>query len=119
MLFIAIRSIIITYCNPVVGKKLLQHCLGCVVGGSTLATTGIGFHVTSTTPGLQPLNMPGVTQYQKAVLGFTYETVEGGVVGHAYQAGYGELPITTGPNKAVDIQACRARFAQTGNGALP
>jgi len=49
-----------------------------------LGVNALGFHITSTTPGLTPIDNPLVFSYQKKVLGYSAKTSAELTIGHLY-----------------------------------
>lgn len=81
--FMMVRFIIINNCNPFVNGVFIQNCINCVVGLSGVGLLFIGVHNQCTQPGLTPLMLPGISAYQKKVLGYSYTTAAEGLTLHA------------------------------------
>ena len=121
--FVLVRLVIINHCNPVVSSSLVSKCLQC--GGLAIGSVlcGLGFHTNATTPGLDPVNVPGTRAYQEWKIGYSYTTQQAGIDAHAYEMLFGRKPICFPGTKIADGESCRIavewKLKSEVNGAVP
>lgn len=75
IIFEFVTLIIINVCNPWTNFQILHSGKSLFSAGVATTGIGLGFHLVCTTPGVNPpVAIPGVTQYQETVLGYSART---------------------------------------------
>ena len=107
-----LRYQIISFCNVVINLPFVQKAI-LVAGASTIGTTTVflGFHVSTTTPGITPPSTPFTGLYQDYVLGYRSKTSSQLIYGEAHSIAYPGERVPVDANNYVDCKGVQSKLS--------